>query len=81
MPMLLATAEQVTKLSAICMVCGAPASRSQRVSGSDETVLVGAQDSYEARCRAHHHPEPEVRVGRGVRRGVTASPNVTSVSM
>jgi thymidine kinase len=81
LPMLLATAEQVTKLSAICMVCGAPATRSQRVSNSDETVLVGAQDSYEARCRAHHHPEPDIRVGRGVRRGVTASPSVTNVSM
>ena len=67
-PALLATAEQVTKLSAICMVCGGPATRSQRISTSDETVLVGAQDSYEARCRAHHHPEPEARVGRGPRR-------------
>ncbi len=61
MPQLLSIAEQVTKLTAICMVCGAPATRSQRVSTSEETVLVGAHDSYEARCRAHHHPEPEAR--------------------
>lgn len=60
MPELLAIAEQVTKLSAICVVCGAPATRSQRVVGSEETVLLGAHDSYEARCRAHHHPDPEV---------------------
>lgn len=67
-PALLATAEQVTKLSAICMVCGGPATRSQRIATSEETVLVGAQDSYEARCRAHHHPEAEARVGRAPRR-------------
>lgn len=72
MPQLLSIAEQVTKLSAICVVCGAPATRSQRVSQSDETVLVGAHDSYEARCRSHHHPEAEERVGRGVRRGVVS---------
>ena len=73
MPQLLAIAEQVTKLSAICVVCGAPATRSQRIAASEDTVLVGAQDSYEARCRAHHHPEPEERVGRGLRRNVTVT--------
>jgi len=61
MPQLLAIAEQVTKLSAICVVCGAPATRSQRISHQEETVLVGAHDSYEARCRAHHRPEPECK--------------------
>lgn len=81
MPLLLATAEQVTKLSAICMVCGGPATRSQRVNNSEETVLVGAQDSYEARCRAHHHPEPEVRVGRGVRRSVNSPLSAPTVTM
>ena len=55
-PALLAVAEFITKQLAVCMVCGAPAARSQRVSPylgrvSDEQVLVGAQDSYEARCR------------------------------
>jgi thymidine kinase len=74
MPKLLTIAEQVTKLSAICVVCGAPATRSQRITGSDDTVLVGAQDSYEARCRAHHHPEPEERVGRHQRRHPALAP-------
>jgi thymidine kinase len=67
MPELLAIAEQITKLSAVCVVCGAPATRSQRMAVSEETVLVGAHDTYEARCRAHHNSEPEIR--RAVRRG------------
>ncbi|GHG02905.1 thymidine kinase [Deinococcus piscis] len=60
MPELLARAESVEKLSAICTVCGAPATRSQRLIGGqparfdDPVVLVGAQESYEARCRLHH---------------------------
>ncbi len=62
MPELLAIAEQVTKLSAVCVICGAAATRSQRIAASEETVLVGAHDSYEARCRAHHHGEPENKV-------------------
>ncbi len=60
MPQLLARAESVEKLTAICTVCGAPATRSQRLIGgqparyNDPVVLVGAQESYEARCRVHH---------------------------
>ncbi|GGL67745.1 thymidine kinase [Deinococcus aerolatus] len=60
MPQLLARAESVEKLTAICTVCGAPATRSQRLIGGqparydDPVVLVGAQESYEARCRVHH---------------------------
>lgn len=60
MPQLLAIAEHVTKLQAVCMVCGSPASRTQRlVNGKpagydDPIVLVGASESYEARCRQHH---------------------------
>lgn len=59
-PKLLALAETVDKLQAICMVCGAPAGRTQRlVDGrparySDQIILVGAQEVYEARCRDHH---------------------------
>jgi thymidine kinase len=64
MPTLLAIAESVTKLSAVCMVCGAPASRSQRVAapqGSEsQEVLVGAKDLYEARCRFCHEPDAGV---------------------
>jgi thymidine kinase len=55
-PQLLAIAEVVVKQSAVCMVCGAPAARSQRVSKqldwiTEDQVHVGADDSYEARCR------------------------------
>jgi thymidine kinase len=60
MPALMSQAERVDKLHAICMVCGEPASRSQRlVNGKparydDPIVIVGAEEMYEARCRAHH---------------------------
>lgn len=63
MPILMAQAEQVDKLNAICMVCGGPASRTQRlVNGEpaayeDPLVIVGANEMYEARCR-HHHKVP-----------------------
>ncbi len=50
-PQLMAVAEHVTKLHAICMQCGAPANHSQRLSGGDQRVLLGAQDTYEPRCR------------------------------
>ncbi len=60
MPQLLSVAEDVTKLHAICVCCGEEASRTQRlVNGKpanydDPIILVGAQESYEARCRMHH---------------------------
>ncbi|MCI6525494.1 MAG: thymidine kinase [Candidatus Enterosoma sp.] len=60
MPLLLARAEFVTKLSAACTVCGCAATRTQRlVDGKpanydDPIILVGAKESYEARCRKHH---------------------------
>lgn len=60
MPTLLAIAEDVVKLHAICMVCGESASRTQRlVNGKpahyeDPIVIVGASEMYEARCREHH---------------------------
>jgi thymidine kinase len=60
MPVLMALAEQVEKLHAICMVCGDEASRTQRlVNGKparydDPIVIVGASEMYEARCRRHH---------------------------
>ena len=52
MPQLLAMAEHVTKLTAICMTCGEPASRSFKLHGSADQVEVGAKQ-YEARCREH----------------------------
>jgi thymidine kinase len=51
MPQLLAVAEYISKTLAICMVCGNPANRTQRVTQRSERVLVGADESYEARCR------------------------------
>ncbi len=60
MPMLMAKAEQVTKLQAICMTCGEPASRTQRLLNGiparydEPVVIVGASELYEARCRLHH---------------------------
>lgn len=60
MPMLMAVAEVVDKLHAICVMCGAPATRTQRlIDGKpapydSPTIMVGAADSYEARCRACH---------------------------
>ena len=60
MPILLTQAEFVTKLTAICSCCGAPATRTQRIINGkparydDPIILVGAQESYEARCRHCH---------------------------
>jgi len=60
MPVLIAKAENVDKLSAICMVCGEPACRTQRlVNGkpahyNEPIVIVGASEMYEARCRRCH---------------------------
>jgi thymidine kinase len=56
MPQLLAIAEYITKTLAICMVCGAPANHTQRLVASHERVLVGAQGTYEARCRQCFDP-------------------------
>ena len=55
-PNLMAIADTVTKLSAVCMVCGAAAIHTQRLGQSQELVVVGAAGLYEARCRAHFHP-------------------------
>jgi thymidine kinase len=60
MPTLLAIAEHVDKLTAICVVSGEPATRTQRIingkpaSYNDPIILVGATESYEARSRKHH---------------------------
>ena len=70
MPLLMAQAERVDKLQAICVVCGSPASRTQRlIDGQpawhdDPVIMVGASEVYEARCR-HCHQVP--------RRAVTPS--------
>ncbi len=55
-PTLMAVAEEVTKTLAICVRCGAPANNTQRLVASDERVIVGAQELYEARCRRCFEP-------------------------
>jgi len=57
MPQLMAVSEYVTKNLAICMVCGNPADRSQRIVRREARILVGATDMYEARCRRCFVPE------------------------
>lgn len=69
MPQLITDAEFVTKLTAVCMKCGAPATRTQRLvnglpaSYHDPIILVGASESYEARCRHCHVvlDKPEIK--------------------
>ena len=59
-PELMAMAEFVDKLQAVCVICGQPATRTQRIINGkpakydDPVILVGATESYEARCRCHH---------------------------
>lgn len=57
MPKLLAVAESILKLKAVCMVCGGLASRTQRLTLEQEQIVVGAGDHYEARCRACYDPD------------------------
>ena len=63
MPQLMADAELVDKLHAICVICGGPASRNQRIidgrpaTYDSPTIMVGGRESYEARCR-HCHQVP-----------------------
>jgi thymidine kinase len=60
LPALVARAENVQKLQAICVICGGPASRTQRIINGqpaaydDPVILVGAEEAYEARCRGCH---------------------------
>ena len=56
-PQLLARAEYITKNLAICMQCGNPADRSQRLVNRESRILIGADDVYEARCRRCFVPE------------------------
>jgi thymidine kinase len=61
MPQLMAVAEYVTKNLAICMRCGNPADRSQRLVRREATVVVGGSESYEARCRKCFEPDATAR--------------------
>jgi thymidine kinase len=54
-PNIMAVAEHVTKVHAVCMQCGAPASYSFRTSSDTKTVLLGEKEAYESRCRRCYH--------------------------
>jgi len=56
MPRLLAVAEEITKLLAICVRCGNPAVHTQRLVASEDLIVVGATGTYEARCRRCFEP-------------------------
>jgi len=70
MPELMAAAEIVDKLYAICVICGGPATRNQRLINGQPapyespTIMVGGRESYEARCR-HCHQVPRKDAGQG----------------
>ena len=57
MPQIMAVAEYVTKLHAVCVVCGSPANHSQRIVADRSRVLLGATDVYEPRCRDCFDPD------------------------
>ena len=57
MPRLLAVAEEITKLLAICVRCGNPAVNTQRLVASEDLIVVGAAGMYEARCRRCFEPQ------------------------
>ena len=71
MPQLMAVAELVDKLHAICVICGSPASRNQRLIDGrparydSPIIMVGSADTYEARCR-HCHEVPRADEGQGL---------------
>jgi len=62
MPALMAMAESVTKLHAVCMICGNPALYSYRLVNNDGQILLGEKESYEPRCRiCYHLPQEELQ--------------------
>ena len=84
MPQLMAIAEMVDKLSAICVLCGAPATRTQRLINGEPaawdspTIMVGGTEAYEARCRACHVVRP-AQEGQGeIFNGATSDPRSAS---
>jgi thymidine kinase len=70
---MMAVAESVTKNLAICVVCGAPANHSQKISAGGDRIDVGAADKYEARCRKCFVPEPIIRTDPPAKTGTTDS--------
>lgn len=61
-PELMAVAEYVTKTHAVCVICGGPACRTQRVVRGGDRILVGGGEAYEPRCRQHYEP-PDAESG------------------
>ncbi|MEO0582294.1 MAG: thymidine kinase [Bacteroidota bacterium] len=76
MPMLLAKAEFVTKVHAICQVCGSLANYSYRIESDKNQVLLGEKDAYEPRCRTCYIEGDQAREKYGHRRS-TPQPQVT----
>jgi thymidine kinase len=69
MPQLMCTAEYVTKQLAICMTCGEPANFTQRLTQATDQIVVGASETYEARCRRHLEPPAEKTPGSRIAPG------------
>ncbi len=70
LPQLMAVAEYVTKLHAVCMVCGGPANHSQRLVAHGSRLLIGAGEMYEPRCRRCFDPE-RLDEKKAARKGAT----------
>jgi thymidine kinase len=80
MPQLLAIAEYITKTLAICMVCGNPANHTQRLVPGGDRVLLGAQGTYEARCRVCFDPYLErAALARPAAAGIDSSHQDTRI--
>lgn len=74
-PQLMAIAEYVTKLHAICVACGAPANHSQRIVAEGERVLVGAKEAYEPRCRRCFEPPTDAPASPAAKTSHGAKPD------
>jgi thymidine kinase len=70
MPQLLAKADAIHKQYAICVVCGAPATKTQRLVPTQSQFLLGSNDSYEARCRQHFDPELPIRMAQSMNKNL-----------
>jgi thymidine kinase len=83
-PDLLCLAESITKTLAICMRCGNPAKHTQRLSGGDDLIVVGATDLYEARCRRCFEPgipkQETFEFARRRRQGEESSPGAAATA-
>ena len=81
MPRLLAVAEEITKLLAICMRCGNPAVHTQRIVASEELIVVGASGMYEARCRRCFEPQlAQQKIEEEKQKGTHESPKAAAAT-